>query len=673
MEQFNVTGMSCAACSARVEKAVKSVPGVTGCSVSLLTNSMGVEGTAENAAIIRAVEQAGYGAIPKKAAAAASTSAELDALADHETPKLKRRLIASLGFLLVLMYLSMGHMMWGWHLPRWFDGNHIAMGLVQLLLAGIVMVINQKFFISGFKGLVHRSPNMDTLVAMGSMASFVWSTYALFAMTDAQMHGNEELVMHYMMEFYFESAAMILTLITVGKMLEARSKGKTTDALKSLMKLAPKTATLLRDGAEVTVPIEQADGGLFVPERIPQADMAVAERLAGESYAALAGYLAALFFGEDIDAGILQREIGRIYDFQVPLRPVGSRYTLELFHGPTFAFKDFGAGFMGRMVGLLGGADEKLVILTATSGDTGSAVAHGFYNVPGVEVVLLYPEGKISRLQECQMTALGGNIHPLRVAGTFDDCQRLVKELFADSSFRAAYRVSSANSINLLRWIPQAFYYFYGYFRWRQASGGENPVVVVPSGNYGNLSAGMLARRMGLPLGGFVAASNANDVVPEFLRTGDYRPRPSVRTPANAMDVGAPSNFERMMWLCGGDADALRGELQGFRCDDAMIRRTIDGLYRNYGYLSDPHSAVGYAASVACGRPGFYLSTAHPAKFGEVISPVTGAKVPLPPRLAELVKRPRVSEPMAVDLGALEEYVAGVWDSRRSPLVFRCR
>ena len=257
MEQFNVTGMSCAACSARVEKAVKSVPGVTGCSVSLLTNSMGVEGTAEDAAIIRAVEQAGYGASPKKAAAAASTSAELDALADHETPKLKRRLIASLGFLLVLMYFSMGHMMWGWPLPRWFDGNHIAMGLVQLLLAGIVMVINQKFFINGFKGLVHCSPNMDTLVAMGSMASFVWSTYALFAMTDAQLHGNEELVMHYMMEFYFESAAMILTLITVGKMLEARSKGKTTDALKSLMKLAPKTATLLRDGTEVTVPIEQ--------------------------------------------------------------------------------------------------------------------------------------------------------------------------------------------------------------------------------------------------------------------------------------------------------------------------------------------------------------------------------------------------------------------------------
>ena len=267
MEQYNVTGMSCAACSARVEKAVSKVPGVASCSVSLLTNSMGVEGTASSAEIIKAVQDAGYGASPKRAgaAAASATSADLDALADHETPKLKRRLIASLGFLLVLMYFSMGHMMWGWPLPHWFDGNHVAMGLVQLLLAGIVMVINQKFFINGFKGLLHGSPNMDTLVAMGSMASFVWSTYALFAMTRAQVDGNSELVMHYMMEFYFESAAMILTLITVGKMLEARSKGKTTDALKSLMKLAPQTATLLREGAEVTVPIAQVKkGDLFV-------------------------------------------------------------------------------------------------------------------------------------------------------------------------------------------------------------------------------------------------------------------------------------------------------------------------------------------------------------------------------------------------------------------------
>ena len=294
MEQYNVTGMSCAACSARVEKAVKKVPGVTSCSVSLLTNSMGVEGTASPAAILSAVQEAGYGASPKSASAskAADTSADLDALADRETPKLKRRLIASLGFLLVLMYFSMGHMMWGWPLPHWFDGNHVAMGLVQLLLAGIVMVINQKFFINGFKGLIHGAPNMDTLVALGSMASFVWSTYALFAMTRAQVDGNDELVMHYMMEFYFESAAMILTLITVGKMLEARSKGKTTDALKSLMKLAPKTATLVRDGAEVTVAIADVQkGDIFVVrpgENIP-VDGVVLEGTSAVNESALTG------------------------------------------------------------------------------------------------------------------------------------------------------------------------------------------------------------------------------------------------------------------------------------------------------------------------------------------------------------------------------------------------
>ena len=294
MEQYNVTGMSCAACSARVEKAVKKVPGVTSCSVSLLTNSMGVEGTASPAAILSAVQEAGYGASPKSASAskAADTSADLDALADRETPKLKRRLIASLGFLLVLMYFSMGHMMWGWPLPHWFDGNHVAMGLVQLLLAGIVMVINQKFFINGFKGLIHGAPNMDTLVALGSMASFMWSTYALFAMTRAQVDGNDELVMHYMMEFYFESAAMILTLITVGKMLEARSKGKTTDALKSLMKLAPKTATLVRDGAEVTVAIADVQkGDVFVVrpgENIP-VDGVVLEGTSAVNESALTG------------------------------------------------------------------------------------------------------------------------------------------------------------------------------------------------------------------------------------------------------------------------------------------------------------------------------------------------------------------------------------------------
>lgn len=293
MEQYTITGMSCAACSARVEKAVSKVPGVASCSVSLLTNSMGVEGTADAMTIIRAVQNAGYGAARKGAAdARADKGAEEDLLADRDTPVLRRRLLASVGFLAALMYVSMGHMMWGWPLPTYFSRNHIAMGLLQLLLTVIVMVINQKFFISGFLSLWHKAPNMDTLVALGSSAAFVYSTYALFAMTDAQVRGDMDGVMAYMHEFYFESAAMILTLITVGKMLEARSKGKTTNALKGLMKLAPKTATILKDGMEVQVPIQQVQkGDLFVVrpgENIP-VDGIVLEGNSAVNEAALTG------------------------------------------------------------------------------------------------------------------------------------------------------------------------------------------------------------------------------------------------------------------------------------------------------------------------------------------------------------------------------------------------
>ena len=293
MEQYQVTGMSCAACSARVEKAVSHVPGVTFCSVSLLTNSMGVEGSASPQDIIKAVEEAGYGSSLKGSDSQQSSASQAaEALADHETPILKKRLIASVGFLLVLMYFSMGHMMWGWPVPQWFEHNHVAMGLLQLLLAGIVMVINQKFFISGFKSLWHRSPNMDTLVALGSMASFVWSVYVLFAMTGAQVSGDMAAVENYMMDFYFESAAMILTLITVGKMLEARSKGKTTDALKSLMKLAPKTAVVIRSGQETTIPVEQVHkGDIFVVrpgENIP-VDGVVLEGTSAVNESALTG------------------------------------------------------------------------------------------------------------------------------------------------------------------------------------------------------------------------------------------------------------------------------------------------------------------------------------------------------------------------------------------------
>ena len=297
MEQYNVTGMSCAACQARVEKAVSRVPGVTSCNVSLLTNSMAVDGTAVPDAIIKAVQQAGYGASKKGTNAGEGNQMDgaqndADALADHETPVLLKRLIASVVFLLVLMYFSMGHMMFGWPLPPWFDGNHVAMGLVQLLLTVIIMVINQKFFISGFKGLIHRSPNMDTLVALGSSASFLWSVYALFMMIKAQTVGDMDAVMRYMDEFYFESAAMILTLITVGKTLEARSKGRTTDALKSLMKLAPQNATIVRDGQEVTVPIGQVhQGDIFVVrpgENIP-VDGVILEGSSAVNEAALTG------------------------------------------------------------------------------------------------------------------------------------------------------------------------------------------------------------------------------------------------------------------------------------------------------------------------------------------------------------------------------------------------
>ena len=299
MDQYTVTGMSCAACQARVEKAVSKVPGVTSCNVSLLTNTLGVEGTASASDIMQAVENAGYGASPKGADNARSAgsltakiAAEEEALKDHETPVLKKRLIASLGFLLVLMYFSMGHMMFGWPLPAFFDGNHVAMGIVQMLLAGIVMVINQKFFISGFKSLFHGAPNMDTLIAMGSGAAFVYSTIMLLAMTRAQVDGNHEAVMRYMMEFYFESAAMILTLITVGKMLEARSKGRTTDALKSLMKLAPKTANVERNGVEETIDIDLVQkGDIFVVrpgETIP-VDGVVIEGESAVNEAALTG------------------------------------------------------------------------------------------------------------------------------------------------------------------------------------------------------------------------------------------------------------------------------------------------------------------------------------------------------------------------------------------------
>ena len=383
------------------------------------------------------------------------------------------------------------------------------------------------------------------------------------------------------------------------------------------------------------------DGGLFIPESIPQVDMAKVEALASQSYADMAVYLAQTVFSE-IPHEDMERLVRDAYDFPLVLNSISEgRYNLELFHGPTYAFKDFGARFMGRMLGYLGDG-EPITILAATSGDTGSAVAHGFYGVDNVRVVILYPDGKVSPLQEAQMTTLGGNITPLKVAGNFDDCQRLVKSMFQDEDLRSKVRITSANSINLLRWIPQSFYYFYAYCQWKAQTGKADPVVVVPSGNYGNLAAGMFAKRMGLPIKGFVAASNANDVVPEYLLTGDYNPRASVRTVANAMDVGAPSNFERMLWLCNDSYEQMCEEIKGFSCSDEQILAAIKEIYDETGYVSDPHSAVGYLATKCYDKPGFWLSTAHAAKFREIIQQALGLTPALPEGLADAMGKAKV-------------------------------
>ena len=398
------------------------------------------------------------------------------------------------------------------------------------------------------------------------------------------------------------------------------------------------------------------DGGLFIPESIPQVDMAKVEELAEKSYADMAVYLAQTVF-PDVPAEDVNRLVRDAYDFPLVLNSIGEGlYNLELFHGPTYAFKDFGGRFMGRMLGYLGDG-QPITILAATSGDTGSAVAHGFYGVQNVRVVILYPDGKVSPLQEAQMTTLGGNISPLKVAGNFDDCQRLVKTMFKDEEFRKEVRITSANSINLLRWLPQSFYYFYAYCQWKKQTGKEDPVVVVPSGNYGNLAAGMFAKRMGLPIKGFVAASNANDVVPEYLESGEYRPRPSVRTVANAMDVGDPSNFERMLWLCNDSYDSMCDEIKGFACNDQQILGAIKEIYETYDYISDPHSAVGYLATKKYAQPGFWLSTAHAAKFCEVIEQAIGITPELPSGLAAAMEKSKSYTPVAADEKVLADFL----------------
>ena len=402
-----------------------------------------------------------------------------------------------------------------------------------------------------------------------------------------------------------------------------------------------------------------ADGGLFLPERVPQVDMKRVEELAAKSYADMTLYLVQLLFDE-LPAEALEQVVRDAYDFPIRMHSLDDKlHTLELFHGPTHAFKDFGARFMGRMTGLLNDGGD-LIILTATSGDTGSAVAHGFYGVEGVRVVILYPDGKVSPLQEAQMTTLGGNIYPLKVRGRFDDCQRMVKSMFRDAALRSQVRITSANSINLLRWLPQAFYYFYGYCQWKQITGRDNPTVVVPSGNYGNLTAGMFARRMGLPIAGFVAASNANDVVPEFLLTEQYRARASVQTVANAMDVGDPSNFARILALYENNHEAICSEISGATYSDEQIRETVKKAYEETGYLLDPHGACGYQAleeGLREDEVGVFLETAHPAKFLDTVEGIIGEKVEIPAKLQAFMKGTKQSIPMAKDFASFKEFL----------------
>jgi len=399
------------------------------------------------------------------------------------------------------------------------------------------------------------------------------------------------------------------------------------------------------------------DGGLFIMESYPQVDMSRVEELADISFADMASYIAQTIFGDDIDKKDIDTLVHDAYDFELPLYEISEEYrTLQLFHGPTFAFKDFGGRFMGRMLGLMNRGGDPIIVLTATSGDTGSAVAHGFWKVPGVKVVILYPDGKVSDFQEAQMTTLGGNIYPLRVKGTFDDCQHIVKALFSDKDFRSRVRITSANSINVLRWIPQSFYYFYGYHQWHK-NHSEAPDIVVPSGNYGNITAGILAQRMGMPAARFIAGANANDVVPEFLTTGQYHPRPSVKTVANAMDVGAPSNFERLMALYDYDEARVRTSVEGFSYSDRQIREGIKHLYDRFAYISDPHSAIGYLAYRDSAANGFWLSTAHSAKFPQVITESTGIQPERPDAFRHIEALPRHFEPMDASTEKIENYI----------------
>lgn len=397
----------------------------------------------------------------------------------------------------------------------------------------------------------------------------------------------------------------------------------------------------LKEAVLKSLPI---DKGLYMPVEIPQLPSSFVQNIENYSFTEIAYQVAHHLIGDYIPSADLEGIINRAINFPAPVvmhdDTVG---TLELFHGPSLAFKDFGARFMAELISyFIKGEENDVTILVATSGDTGGAVAAGFYDTPGIEVIILYPKGKVSDLQEKQLTTLGKNISALEIEGTFDDCQAIVKQAFLDDDLNKVYNLSSANSINIARLIPQAFYYFEAYKQVKKY--GKKVVFSIPSGNFGNMTAGLLAKKMGLPIDKFIAATNMNKVVPDYLRTGIYDPKPSVATISNAMDVGAPSNFVRMKELYNQDFDALSEDVLGYYLNDEDDRTTMLHIYEKYGYIADPHGAIGYAAikDFQIDNPdyiGVYLETAHPAKFLDVVNDVLQTESPIPERLQAIADK----------------------------------
>lgn len=416
------------------------------------------------------------------------------------------------------------------------------------------------------------------------------------------------------------------------------------------------------DFREATIRGQAPDKGLYFPERIPRVDAKVLQSLSALSREELAYTIIRPYTGDTLPESELRRIVGETIDFDFPLVPITKDISaLELFHGPTLAFKDVGARFMSRCLGyFVKNNTRPLTVLVATSGDTGGAVASGFYNVEGVKVVILYPSGKVSSVQELQLTTLGNNITALEVDGTFDDCQQMVKEAFADPTLTEHLFLTSANSINVARWLPQQFYYFFALGQWPDKA--HAPVISVPSGNFGNICAGLLAWLSGLPVGHFIAACNANDIVPNYLRSGEYRPKPAIPTLSNAMDVGNPSNFVRILELFHQQLPDLRQTLSAVSISDSETTDTIRNLYTHHHYLPDPHGAVGYLAlerylAKHPGEKGIFLETAHPVKFYDAVEPIIGSKIPLPPPITALLNTKKRSQKLAPQYGGLKDFL----------------